>query len=271
MGKDSQGINRGRCSKPGCDCGDFIYKKDKGVKCSNCGHVPTVHADIRFEIQNPLDEFLSTSEGEIDDKEFKEETYENVNDDLRHQPGGSSMDIRGNLRGECTVTRCKCRQFSCIAEQGAKCTGCGHPPVKHMNKGANTWEDEVEKDSAPILFTRPQNSSPLKRPWPSVSDLSIDDMEEEDAHFKSHRRLLMEDARDITTGRSVSIDYASGSHPTGFPWINSEISNQSMADSSCMIPAYNQTDVSQHDTVLPAQTNLASQTLAGIDYRLCVF
>ena len=99
MGKDSKGINRGKCSKPSCDCVDFVYNKDKGIKCSNCGHIPITHAEIQFEqIIKHYDGFSeSTSEDVIkpfiNEKEVKE-TYEDAIDDLSedssHQPTGSN-------------------------------------------------------------------------------------------------------------------------------------------------------------------------------------
>ena len=294
MGKDSKGINRGKCSKPGCGCVDFLYKEDKGtIKCSNCGHVPIAHAETRFEILKPPDGFLeSASEDEIDDEEIEEETYENVNDDLshqpRHQPAGSSMDSQGTLRGECTFTGCKCRQFSYIVQQGPKCSGCGHTPVKHTAEGANMpkivnkrrEEDELEKDSAPPqLFITPQNrtfSSPLRSSFnTSVSDLSITDIEEEDTtdstpvghmhQLRPKRRLLMKHGPEPIRSRSRYMPMDSSTsepYPTAFP--HNMPPNQSMVDNS-MIPVYNPRGVYQHNTVLPAEANFATQNLAGID------
>ena len=289
MGKDSKGINRGKCSKPGCGCVDFLYKEDKGIKCSNCGHVPIAHAETRFEILKPPDGFLeSASEDEIDDEEIEEETYENVNDDLSHQPAGSSMDIQGTLRGECTFTGCKCRQFSYIVQQGPKCSGCGHAPVRHTAEGANMpkvvnkrrEEDEFEKDSAPPqLFITPQNrtfSSPLRSSFnTSVSDLSIADIEEEDTtdstpvghihQSRPKRRLLMKHGPEPIRSRSryMPMDSStSGPYPIAFA--QNMPPNQSMVDNS-MIPIYNPRAVYQHNTVLPAEANFATQNLPGID------
>lgn len=277
MGKDSKGINRGKCSKPGCGCVDFLYKEDKGIKCSNCGHVPIAHAaaETRFEILKPPDGFLeSASEDEIE-----EETYENVNDDLSHQPAGSSMDIQGTLRGECTITGCKCRQFSYIVQQGPKCSGCGHAPVKHTAEGANMpkFEDEFDKDSTvPQLFIRPQNRNFSSRLWStfntSASDLCISDTEKDPIESlpvelrPQFRRQRMKHERDPIRSRYIHMDSSSsGFCPTAFP--QSIPPNQSMIEKS-MVPVYNPTAVYQHNTMLPAQAHLATQNLPGIQIIL---
>lgn len=41
MGTDSQGISRGVCNHPGCNCKEFT-KRGPSVKCT-CGHAPTAH------------------------------------------------------------------------------------------------------------------------------------------------------------------------------------------------------------------------------------
>ena len=292
MGKDSKGINRGKCTKPGCGCVDFLYNKDNGIKCSNCRHVPIAHA----EILKPHDGFLdSASEDEIEplmDDEETEETYEDVNDDLgqdlSHQPTGSNIDIRGTLRGECTTSGCTCKQFLYIAQESPKCSGCGHAPAKHTAKGANVparlvnkgrEETEFEKDSAPTqLFIKPQNRtfysrSPLQSSsnTTSVSDLSIADMEEDPIdsppvirkpRFRSNRRIPMK--REPNPIRYVSSDSSlSGPHPTVHPQRRSP----NMIDSSMYNQtAYDQPAVYQHDTLFPAPANHVTQNLAGTYY-----
>ena len=269
MGKDSKGINRGKCSKPGCDCIDFVFNKDKGIKCSNCGHVPIAHAEIRFEqIIKPYDGLLeSASEDEIepliaiDEVEVKE-TYEDAINDLSedsgHQPTGSNKDIRGTLRGECTANGCMCKQFLYIAQQGPKCSVCGHGPARHKDKGANVparlvskgREENEEKDSVPNkLFIESQNRTFYSRSSnTSVLDLSIDDMEDDPTdsppvvhmpQFRSRKRLPMrhepDPIRDVPLGSS-----SSGPHPTVYPQSRSP----NMIDSS-MVPVYDQTAYDQ--------------------------
>ena len=41
MGKDKQGVSRGRCNE--CDCEEFEVEDMKNIKCDYCGHPPGQH------------------------------------------------------------------------------------------------------------------------------------------------------------------------------------------------------------------------------------
>ena len=43
MGIDSRGINRGECSHPGCQCGEFKKATSPSSKCYMCSHPPASH------------------------------------------------------------------------------------------------------------------------------------------------------------------------------------------------------------------------------------
>ena len=45
--KDKQGISRGKCTTPGCECSEYTAPQDtKGVRCDYCDHVPVKHLKI---------------------------------------------------------------------------------------------------------------------------------------------------------------------------------------------------------------------------------
>lgn len=42
--KDKQGVDRGKCTTPGCECGEYMAPQDsKGARCDYCDHVPVKH------------------------------------------------------------------------------------------------------------------------------------------------------------------------------------------------------------------------------------
>ena len=184
MGKDIRGINRGKCSKRGCDCVQY-FKEENGQKCTNCGHVPTVHTKIDENVWN----LSSLASEESDDiKSYgrfrggsDEEVSENDSVPLRHQLSesniGSNTDIRGNLRGGCN--ECNCKQYSYIKERGSKCSVCGHVPAQHTQltqllTAVPHEQEELEKDTP--LFTKSRNAIPSN----ASSSLCITDVEEEE-------------------------------------------------------------------------------------------
>ena len=287
MGKDSKGVDRGKCSKPGCVCDQFLYKKENGPKCSNCGHVPVNHAEIREAVlikyfDDPL-EFSSKDESDEGTEEESDERAEESDegtdeDDSISNPVGSNIDIRGTLRGECTAAGCNCRQFLCIKVQGPKCSVCGHAPVKHTQEQTSKptskltpqrfvgeEENEFEKDSA--LF-KPRNKNP---PSPlknfsgisiSSSSLSITDMEAEDPmeSFKAKKRVPINNDYEIDYSKQTPVDGYSLGHylPTplqsGVPK-KKKIQNQSAIDSS-MVPVY---PPDMYQLGSPAQMDLVSR------------
>ena len=267
MGRDSKGVDRSKCSKPGCGCDQFLYKKENGPKCSNCGHVPVNHAEIREAVLiKPLDDSLGFAFKEESDDGTDEETYED--DSISNR--GSNRDIRGNLRGVCTAPGCTCRQFSCIKTQGPKCSVCGHAPVKHTQEQTikpiprgfvDEEDDEYEKDSA--LF-RPRNKNP---PSPlknfsgisiSSSSLSITDMEEDPMDsIKTKKRLPINYEND-SFKQMPQVDGYSLGLPTplqsGVPK-KKKIQNQTAIDSS-MVPVY-PPDGYQLGSVFPTQMDVS--------------
>lgn len=280
MGKDSKGIERGKCSKPGCNCVQFLYTKEKGTRCSNCEHVPIVHSVIpEGVLVTPSDEpsgFANDEEMDEEsdkgsDEESNEESDEDDSDAMSHDLVGSSMDIRGILRGECRVNGCNCKQY--IVQQGSKCSVCDHVPVKHVakvNKPSIVHghfnkhkedDDELEKDSSPIkLFSKPQKkipSSSKKLP----SDLSITDMEEEPMDLSPN--VMSGSRARIKPRKSTdhSLYFTASPHSGARKKIQN---NRSMVDSS-MVPVYKPDDDYQLDTMLPTNATLASQNLSGIN------
>lgn len=274
MGRDSKGIDRGKCSKPGCGCDQFLYKEEKGPRCSNCGHVPVNHAEIREAVLiKPLDDSLGFAFGEESDEGTDEESDED--DSISNR--GSNRDIRGNLRGECTAPGCNCRQFSCIKAQGPKCSVCGHAPVKHTQKQTSKptskliprgfveeEDDEYEKDSA--LF-KPRNKnppSPLKKFSGisiSSSSLSITDMEEDPMDSTKTKKRLPINYENDSSKQMPHVDGYSLGLPTPFQSgvpKKKKIQNQSAIDSS-MIPVY-PTDGYQPGSVFPAQMDVSQGT-----------
>ena len=268
MGRDSKGVDRGKCSKPGCGCDQFLYKKENGPRCSNCGHVPINHAEIREAVLiKPLDDSLGFASGEESDEGTNEETDED--DSISNR--GSNRDIRGKLRGECTAPGCKCRQFSCIKAQGPKCNVCGHAPVKHAQKQTSKSssklipqgfveeeDEEFEKDSA--LF-KPRNKNPPSPLKSFSSSLSITDMEEEPMDsIKTKKRLPINYEND-SFKQTPPVDGYSLGHPTplqsGVPK-KKKIQNQSAIDSS-MVPVY-PPDGYQLGSVFPAQMDISQGT-----------
>lgn len=194
MGKDSQGINRGKCFEPGCDCDDFVIHK-KGTKCNNCGHVPTIHVKMRFETVNPPGGSLES--GSKDDEEIEKsckDASEDPNDDLAVRIRSISVDSQGISRGECTITGCKCKQFSYIAQQrGIRCSWCGHPPTKHVASvpkldTKRREGDEYEKDSRHTkLFTSRYGQLQNSKKSPELSSpLPVSDIEEDQIDSQFH-------------------------------------------------------------------------------------
>ena len=276
MGRDSKGVDRGKCSKPGCGCDQFLYKKENGPKCSNCGHVPVNHALIREAV------LIKPSLGFASGEESDEGTNEETDEDDSISSRGSNRDIRGNLRGECIASGCKCRQFSCIKAQGPKCSVCGHAPVKHTQKQTSKSssklisrgfveeeDEEFEKDSA--LF-KPRNKNP---PSPlkhfsgisiSSSSLSITDMEEDSMDsIKTKKRLPINYEND-SFKQIPHVDGYSLGLPTplqsGVPK-KKKIQNQSAIDSS-MVPVYPAPDGYQLGSAFPAQMDASQGT-----YKIC--
>jgi len=190
MGKDCNGIDRGRCNKPDCNCLQFLYEKDKGVKCSNCGHVPAKHSAVRegLLVDVTSDAPLVTETVDVKDKVNSDAgNFEEVERDSTPKLVGNlirnNVDSQGTVRGRCTLDGCTCSRFVHVASRGKKCDECGHAPVKHIKvaesmfngRGSTTVnsDDEVEKDSAivnkPLIFASPQvvdDKNPGKLPSP---------------------------------------------------------------------------------------------------------
>jgi len=257
-----------------------LYKKEKGLKCSNCGHVPILHTEISEGVLvKPSDNFyarsfiVSEEETDRDEDEDDDELLNAAN----HPPAGSNIDSQGTLRGRCKVGGCNCRRFSYVVAQGVKCSVCGHAPVRHEG-------DELEKDSPAVLFTSAQNKtsfSPLKG-FSSISlssdpitssDLTIVDMEQDSldsspsvVEKKANKRLptnVHTNNYEADSTKHASADSPS-SHPhlthTGILKKKKMQNSQSMVDNS-MVPVYTQTESYQPSTTLPTynQASLLSQ------------
>lgn len=162
MGRDSSGVDRGKCKKPNCKCRQFLYDKDKGLKCSDCGHVPTAHIAIPEAslIEVPVNDPVTLNVATATDNG---DAISSVVQCKSEQ----DQDSQGIARGPCIYVGCSCPQFSYMAQRGPKCTTCGHAPVKHKKKdnllvirkfeSMNEEEiDEMQKDLAVSLFVRPQ-------------------------------------------------------------------------------------------------------------------
>ena len=193
MGKDCNGIDRGRCNKPGCNCLRFLYDKEKGVKCSNCGHVPAKHSAIREDLLVDVTSDVALVTETVDEVDSVVGIYEEVERDSTPKLVGNNVDSQGTMRGRCTTDGCACSGFVYVASRGRKCDECGHAPVKHIKVAVsvfsgrgpiatNNSDDEVEKDSAivskPSVFTISQvvddrNSERLPSPLKSFPSISL--------------------------------------------------------------------------------------------------
>ena len=182
MGKDCNGIDRGRCNKPNCDCIQFVYDKAKGVKCSNCGHVPAKHSAVRegFLVDvTPVSEtvYLKDEEASVEamfedhsisgiyEDVLAGDIYEEVERDGAHK---NNVDSQGTVRGRCTADGCACNGFTHVASRGRKCDVCGHAPVKHIKiteDGHSSSSDWVVVGKPPA-FPSPNCNSPERLPSP---------------------------------------------------------------------------------------------------------
>ena len=193
MGKDCNGIDRGRCNKPDCNCLSFLYDKENGVKCSNCGHVPAKHSAIREGLLVDVTSDVALVTETVDEVVQVVGIYEEVERDSTPKLVGNNVDSQGAIRGRCTTDGCACSGFVYVASRGRKCDECGHAPVKHIKVAesvfsgrgpiaTNNSDDEVEKDSAivskPPVFASPQvvddrNPERLPSPLKSFPNISL--------------------------------------------------------------------------------------------------
>ena len=138
---DILGNLRGRCKR--CNCRQYSYIKERGPKCSECGHVPTQHTQLtqqpkaprkfigqehEFEKDTPLftksqnaSSSLCITDVEDDNKtpppppaEWQAQSLIPVNLIGKHHPSGMSLPVAGQMGpfphmspGRCTFGLCK--------------------------------------------------------------------------------------------------------------------------------------------------------------------
>ena len=181
MGKDAKGINRGKCSKPECNCVEYLFEKENGHKCVNCGHVPIKHTEIERKPSDDPSWFsfvkFHDSDGGTDEELIIEDDSIPSSIPLMVE---SNRDIRGCLRGACTNPGCNCKKFSFVEEKGLKCSVCGHVPAHHTQltpkSATNPSESAEENQEDTKLFSKSHNKIPSRI---LLSDLRITDMEED--------------------------------------------------------------------------------------------
>ena len=208
MGKDAKGISRGRCSKQGCDCVEYLYEKENGHKCANCGHVPIKHTHEEF---HDSDETLDGTDEELS-------IYSMIKDDSIPLMVENNRDIRGCLRGACTNPGCNCRKFSYIEEKGPKCSECGHVPAQHTRlilKPAATPHEFVEENHGDAaLFSISHKKIPSNT---LLSDLRITDVEED----QTPPMISVSKSKPIPKKRQAhsckSVSSIDGRHPMSLP------------------------------------------------------
>ena len=269
MGRDVQGINRGKCSKPDCDCTQYLYKKEKGPKCSNCGHVPVIHTEIGEAVIEPSNNpsgFTPKEAFKKTDERNDKETFEYDGNGVSRSDG-SSIDIRGTLRGRCSTPRCDCRQFSYIKTQGPKCNVCGHAPGQHTQLTPTSAsphsfiQEEVEKDAAP-LFKKSQIKIPN---WPLGSDLTISDMEDPMNSSSTVSVPIVKPRKKPpidSTKQMPTVSHSLGTHPTTIP--KSGVPTKKKPQKDRLGNPAHPMDGHQPSSVLPVQTDPASQMFLGI-------
>ena len=169
--KDVNGVIRGACSE--CVCEEFLA--GERVRCVTCDHVPNKHLvlvtteEIKPEVltnpspllHNPQQHnygifpVLSTSTNNnpfSSDVSLTEtdntSTTESVTFTSPFIPfkigNGDNVDVRGVARYSCSM--CDCTMYQ-RPTQGAKCSTCSHPPIKHS---AETTPQHIPSFSQPI-------------------------------------------------------------------------------------------------------------------------
>ena len=153
--KDVNGVFRGACSD--CDCKEFLA--GERVRCVTCDHVPNKHLvavtapEKKPEVQltpSPIsynlqqhdygdtfnDVTLSTStynpfsDASLTETDFSPtESVTFMSQSITNKIGNSdNVDVRGVARYNCSM--CDCTMYQ-RPTQGAKCSSCSHPPIKH--------------------------------------------------------------------------------------------------------------------------------------------
>ena len=149
--RDVNGVIRGACSE--CECKEFLAGEK--VRCVTCDHVPNKHCvaastsekkpevEVNFHpnLGIPLqhsygvsNDFTMSANINNNNNPFSDSisTTESVTCQSISNPNkignADNVDVRGMARYNCSM--CHCTMYKRPA-QGAKCSSCSHPPIKH--------------------------------------------------------------------------------------------------------------------------------------------
>ena len=191
--RDVNGVIRGACSE--CECKEFLAGEK--VRCVTCDHVPNKHCvaastsekkpevEVNFHpnLGIPLqhsygvsNDFTMSANINNNNNPFSDtiSTTESVTCQSISNPNkignADNVDVRGMARYNCSM--CPCTMYKRPA-QGAKCSSCSHPPIKHSTV---TPSQDISSFTQPILslnnYETPTHSkvSTLVNIAPTTSD-----------------------------------------------------------------------------------------------------